>query len=151
MQMWRTSRRMQAQRGFTLLEILLAMVLLFSALAIVSDGFQASRLNSQQAAENITMLAPLPLILDAVRQQIRETKGQAPSGDGSINQVKYSYSAELLQQAAPPAKYQVETGTELRYQPRFMLYQVRLTLNYRQRSRVLEFREVAWSESRLAE
>jgi prepilin-type N-terminal cleavage/methylation domain-containing protein len=132
------------QAGFTLLEILIASVILFTMLSLGAVGFKNARMNSEHAADTVFLLAPLPLVLDTIQLQIREKADAVLQGEGSLQGVSYSWIAEEISFLPPQPKYIVETSTFVEYPQRFRLYQVTLTLTYRTKSRTFNYREVAW-------
>jgi len=62
------------QSGLTLIEVLIAAVILFAALSLASVTISSLRTNSASAERLITTLQPARMIAMAVRQQIRETR-----------------------------------------------------------------------------
>ena len=62
---------MTRQRGFTLLEVLIAATILFAVLAAATETYRNALLASSRAQGLVSMLTPLPLITSAIRNQLR--------------------------------------------------------------------------------
>ena len=84
------------------------------------------------------------LELDTIRQQIRQNPQDLMNGDGSIDEVQYTWSATTELFLPPPDNFISESSQVVSYSPRFRLYQVQLELSYRSAFRSYQFKEVAW-------
>jgi prepilin-type N-terminal cleavage/methylation domain-containing protein len=132
------------QRGFTLIEVLIAATILFATLAVVSDSYRAN-LNSSRRAEIVTrMLTPLPMVVSSVQNQLRENPIDRLSGSGSALGVVYRYEAVSTLFEPPPPNLDADTGEVENYPPRFRLYDVNLTLELEGQSREYVYQELAW-------
>jgi type II secretory pathway pseudopilin PulG len=58
--------------GFTLIEVLIAAVILFSALAITAELYSASNLAAQKASEKAHFFQISPIAITAIKTKIRE-------------------------------------------------------------------------------
>lgn len=132
-------------RGFTLIEVLIASVIIITVLSLTSMSFSNARSSSEKAANTLKMLAPVPIILDTVREQIRsQVQSDNISGDGILDGIHYRWSAELEVAGAPPANFDVEQGIAVTYKARYKLYQVSLTVESGRLSETYQFKELAW-------
>lgn len=130
--------------GFTLVEVLIAAVIMFSLLATAALVFKSARQSSQQAADVVVLLTPLPLVVDTIREQIRQNPLPELNGDGKVENVSYSWAATAVMFLPPPEQVLIETMQNIRYKPRFYLYEVQLKLQYGRRIREFTFKELAW-------
>ncbi len=138
-------------RGLTLIEVLMALMILMAVLSTTALVVQTSRQNSAQAAAVIDLLRPLPLILQQIRLQLRQDAPPQASGQGEVLGVSFNWNAQTLRfEAADSSAMTVEAGAQTRGQPRFRLYQVRLTLRAGQKERQYTFQELAWRPIELA-
>lgn len=135
---------MRRSNGFTLIEVLIASVIMLAVLSLAANLFAQARLSSQKAQDSIMMQSPLALILDTIRQQIRQNPQDLMNGDGSIDEVQYTWSATTELFLPPPDNFISESSQVVSYSPRFRLYQVQLELSYRSAFRSYQFKEVAW-------
>ncbi|MBU2225651.1 MAG: prepilin-type N-terminal cleavage/methylation domain-containing protein [Gammaproteobacteria bacterium] len=135
---------MTKSNGFTLVEVLIASVILMAVLSLTANSFSQSRINSQQAENVVLLHAPLPFILDTIRQQIRDNPIAELHGDGAFQQVEFRWSATTEHFLPPPNSMIVENLQTVTYQPRFRLYNVNLQLRYLSKTREFNFKEIAW-------
>jgi prepilin-type N-terminal cleavage/methylation domain-containing protein len=132
------------QRGFTLVEVLIAATILFTVIAVAAESYRAALLSSRRAEAVVAMLAPLPLVTAAVRSALRDDPAERREGAAEILGVQYRFEATTARFAPPPARLDPDTGEYRQYAPRFRLYDVRITLQYRGQSRDYVYQELAW-------
>ena len=137
----------RAIAGLTLIEVLIASVMIFTVMTVVSEGYQASLLASRKATELDVLLAPLPLVLNKIQTDLRETRDKDLSelqGDGTILKVGYRYRARSEKFLSPVPGYDFATDQIRDYAPRYHLFLVTLTLEFGSTTRTFRYREVAW-------
>ncbi len=134
--------------GFTLIEVMIATVIMFSVLSFVALSFKSAQQTSQKVSEMITMMGPVPMIVDTIRHQIREnTDLQAEIvGAGSVLGMQYQWRAQRLEYRQPPNRFDPDLGAFVDYAPRFHLYEIELTLARQNKSRTFTYKELAWSD-----
>jgi type II secretory pathway pseudopilin PulG len=130
--------------GFTLIEVLIAAMIMIAVLTLTAMSFQSARNSNEAAASTLQLLAPLPLITDTIRSQIRDRAEESLNGDGSLNGVRYSWSATTEIFAPPPPAYSAENNEYTPFAKRFRLYLVKLTLTTGNKSESFEYKELAW-------
>ena len=59
------------QLGFTLVELLIATIILFSSLAAVSLIYRGAFIASEKASNHVKMVANLPALITQIQQQIK--------------------------------------------------------------------------------
>jgi prepilin-type N-terminal cleavage/methylation domain-containing protein len=138
---------MRTQRGFTLVEVLIAATILFAAVTVISETYRASMLASRRAENVAAMLAPLPLIVAATRSMLRDDPAESREGESEVLGVRYRFDATTASIEPPPPRLDPDTGEVQEYPPRFRLYDVRLVLNYREQERTYLYQELAWLPS----
>lgn len=132
-------------KGFTLIEVLIAAVIIITVLSLAAMSFSNARLNSEKASDTLQLLAPVPIIMDTIREQIRnEVSSDRLTGDGAIDGVQYRWQAIVESAGSPPDNFDVEQGVVVRYKPRYKLYLVELALSFGSKSETFEFKELAW-------
>lgn len=132
-------------RGLTLIEVLIALMILMAVLSTTALVVQTSRQNSAQAAAVIDLLRPLPLILQHVRQQLRQNAPAEATGQGELLGVNFNWRANTQRfDAADSSVLTAEAGASVSGKPRFRLYLVRLTLQAGNKERQFTFQELAW-------
>jgi prepilin-type N-terminal cleavage/methylation domain-containing protein len=136
------------QRGFTLLEVLIAATILFTALAVATETYRSNLLASSRAEALVTMLTPLPMITSSIRSQLRSNPVEKLDGGSELLGVRYEWEANTARYGAPPRRFDPDATDFITYRPRFRLYDVRLTLHRGQQKRVFLYQELAWEPLR---
>jgi prepilin-type N-terminal cleavage/methylation domain-containing protein len=135
---------MKRSPGFTLIEVLIASVIMLTVLSLAANLFAQARLSSQKAQDSIMLQSPLVLIMDTIRHQIRQDPQESLSGDGVIDEVQFKWTAKTDLFLPPPDNLIPESNQLISFAPRYRLYQVELELKYKTSSRAYQFKEVAW-------
>lgn len=135
---------MNISRGLTLVEVLVAAVILFAALSLSALTIQSLRQSSAQAEKVIKTLQPARMIALSIQQQIRNRPEETLSGAGKLGEVSYSWQARVVSKGSAPERFDVDSGSVVVPPERFWLYQVELELNYAGRTEQLQFKELAW-------
>jgi prepilin-type N-terminal cleavage/methylation domain-containing protein len=130
--------------GFTLVEVLIASVILFAAITIAADTYRTHLITPEKATATAKMLTPLPLIVGTIRNDLQQSPTESLEGRGELLGVRYDYRADTLQFAPPPRRFDPDRGEFRDYPPRYRLYGVKLNLYWQRRSRQFEYRELAW-------
>ena len=133
--------------GFTLIEVLIASVILFAVIAAVTDGYRSSVRSDIKSRAVLDLNATLPLIVPHIREVLRSQPTETASGSGRILGVDYAFNATTIAFKPPPPRFDPDSGEFREYPPRYRLYQVRLELSNRDARRSLEFKELAWLPS----
>lgn len=137
------------QRGFTLVEVLIAAVIMFTVLATATLSLRGALVASERATRTTELLAPLPWITSTIRERLREATrdGLTPeySGGGVLFGVEYRYRAVNVRSAAPPPRFVEEEADLVEYAPRFGLYDIELELAREDETSSFLYQELAWS------
>ncbi|HEY9041990.1 MAG TPA: hypothetical protein VIN66_07375 [Rheinheimera sp.] len=135
---------MNISRGLTLIEVLVAAVILFAALSLSVVSIQSLRQSSAQAEKIIKTLQPTRMIALSIQQKIRSKPEESLSGSGRINKLTYSWQANVIAKGSAPQRFDLDSGSVSVPPERFWLYQVDLELSYAGRTEQLQFKELAW-------
>ena len=140
--------RRREQRGFTLVEVLIAAVIMFTVLATATLSLRGAMTASERATRTTELLAPLPWITSTIRDSLRDKVNDAAtpehSGEGAMLGVDYRFRAELVSMGAPPPRFDPEMQDFIEYAPRFGLYDVELTLEREGETSSFIYQELAW-------
>jgi prepilin-type N-terminal cleavage/methylation domain-containing protein len=136
------------QRGFTLLEVLIAATILFTVLAVATETYRNALLASSRAQGLVAMLTPLPLITSAIRNQLRTNPLETGNGRSELLGVAYEWEATTVRYGSPPTRFDPDVTDFTSYPPRFRLYDVRLELRRGTQQRVFLYQEIAWEPMR---
>ncbi len=136
------------QRGFTLIEVLIAAVIMFTVLATATVSLRGAMHASERASRKTELLAPLPWITPTIRERLREHPGDnlaaERSGEGVVFGVEYRFHASLVRSGAPPSRFDVDAAEFVEYAPRFGLYDVELELERQGEKSRFVYQELAW-------
>lgn len=132
--------------GFTLIEVMIAAVILFSVLSFASLAVKSARQSSESASETVTLYQPVPLIVDQIREVLQQQAAEQLQGAGAIFGVRYQWSAIRMQYAPPAPRFDPDMTAFVSYKPRFARYQVSLILQKDNKNRELSYVELAWTD-----
>ncbi len=139
---------LRGERGFTLIEVLIAAVIMFTVLATATVSLRGAMHASERASRTTELLAPLPWITPTIRERLREYPGDnlatERSGEGVVFGVEYRFHASLVRSAAPPSRFDVDAAEFIEYAPRFGLYDVELELEREGEKSRFVYQELAW-------
>jgi type II secretory pathway component PulJ len=140
----RTYARPPLSDGFTLIEVLIASVILFASITVISESYRASLAAGQRATATAEMLTPLPLITSTIRASLRERPEERLNGEGELLGVRYSFEAVTVRFEPPPPTIDIDLQDIRTFAPRYRLYDVRLSLERRSARRQFIYQELAW-------
>jgi len=137
-------------KGFTLIEVLVASVILFTAVATVSMVYRGAYISSEKANNHVVISGMLPSLLTKIQVDIR-SKGMFPEtqifGEGSSWGVDYQWQADLLEHKSAPTKLDPDSGSYVTPPQKYYLWLVNLSLHYKGMSKKYSFRELSWNDS----
>ncbi|MEW6983267.1 prepilin-type N-terminal cleavage/methylation domain-containing protein [Colwelliaceae bacterium 6471] len=119
---------MNKSKGFTLVEVLIAAVILFSALAITADLYKASSFSANKITQKARYYQATPIVISTIKAEItalaKESKQPSYNGQFYILGMKYNWSAERI--AFQPRVKTIDDVMDLPSQ--FGLYRVNISL-----------------------
>lgn len=136
------------QLGFTLIEVLVAALILFSTIATVSMIYRGAFISSEKSNAYININGVLPSILATIRDEIRQqgnARSEQITNSTTTWQVKYHWQADLVSHKSAPVKIDVDTGNLITPPEKYKLWQVMLTLEYNGLKKHYQFRELSWT------
>lgn len=136
--------RCSKRRGFTLVEVLIASTILFATITVISESYRASLMASEKATRTAQMLTPLPLIVGHIKNKLLETPEERVRGSGEVLGVRFEFDARSTKFAAPPRRFEPDSGEFRTFLPRFRLYDVSLSLQTGAQGRSFVYQELAW-------
>jgi prepilin-type N-terminal cleavage/methylation domain-containing protein len=137
------------QRGFTLIEVLIAATITFAVIAVASTSYSTSLAASRRAEALVTLLTPMPLITNNIRNALREKPLEILTGSAELLGVKYRFEARTAKYGAPPRRFDPDQAQFRDYKPRFRLYDVHLFLESSAARREYIYQELAWEPAEL--
>lgn len=143
----------QNAQGFTLLEVLIAGLILFITLTAGLGAYQMAMGGSHKAAQQLHLLQVAELAQVHIQKALRDQVISASStqvaphtvaGRTQVLNVAVDWSAQLIEQGAPPPQFDESTFADVHYEPRFFKYAIDLNLRTGARQHNFSYIELAW-------
>lgn len=135
---------MTKSRGFTLIEVLIAAIILFSALALISDIFKSAMLSTSKAVSNSQYYQITPSAISAIKANLREKANgkniQTLEGTVVLLDIHYQWKAERISFKSP-ASTQLDDFIS---DPRFSVYKLQVNVEQGNKKRVFSFEAATW-------
>ena len=138
----------QNNNGFTLIEVMVAAVILFSVIATVSMVYRGAFLSSEKANKHTNLASVLPAVLATIQEEVQvrsRTSVTEINQDSSAWQVNYQWSAKLLKFKAAPEKLDVDSGDFIKPPLKYKLWEVSLVLELNGLSKQYTYNELGWT------
>jgi prepilin-type N-terminal cleavage/methylation domain-containing protein len=137
------------EKGFTLVEVIVASVVLFSAVAVGSFTYRTSVASVDRISANIAMADALPAIMVFVKEELEHEKDQG-NGRYSPN-ITYSFEAKTAETSKNILSAYDEFGGGLQYGDYVItLKNVQLTITSEEEGRVkqaqYDYKELLWEK-----
>lgn len=139
----------QKQKAFTLIEIMVAAVILFSSIATVSMIYRGAFTSSEKANAHVTISGVIPAVLSQIREQVRAQGNSTQTelrGEGVSWGINYQWSAQQVALKAAPPFFDMESGNTVDAPLKYKLWQVDLVLINQGLNKTYQFKEVSWNE-----
>lgn len=137
-------------KGFTLVEVLVASVILFSAIAVVSMIFRGAFIGSEKADNHINLSAVMPAVLASIKDEIQlqgNTSDTKLNGQAQAWDVSYHWQASLLKVKPAQPEFDIDTRSMTNPPDRFKLWQVSLELERNGIIKNYKFNELSWTDN----
>ncbi|KKO46973.1 hypothetical protein WG68_03300 [Arsukibacterium ikkense] len=132
-------------RGFTLIEVLIAAMILFTVVATVSQVYQAAATSSIKASRSVELSGLVPLLADTIQFNLQQADtAQTVTQQGIINDYQFSWTATVTNKAPPPPRYEFESERFVTQDDKFYLWQVQLELLKGDYQQQYEFTALSW-------
>ncbi|GHF80847.1 hypothetical protein [Thalassotalea marina] len=135
--------------GFTLIEVLVATVILISSLAIVSLVYRGAYLSSEKAEHHAMIALATPSVLANMRYSIRNkgnNEATTLTDKGEVWGVSYHWEATLSVFEAPQARLNITTGKLAEEVPKYKLWHVVLSIQFADTVKHFSVKEISWND-----
>lgn len=133
------------QRGFTLVEILIAATILFIVVGLVAEVYRAANLSGSKASRASEVALVTPLLMDTIRARLQEAKSDEPQQQqGVLLGFRFQWQARVIEKGGSAPRFSPENETPASGPDRFYLWQVDLTLDAGNYQRSFQFTELSW-------
>lgn len=134
------------QRGFTLLEVLVAGILLVIVLGLTTESYGLLQMSSGKAQAALQTDRVATLLLQSIKDEIQSSEGQQRGGAGQFDGADFQWTATLEEFKAPPSRAVADDQFIATYAPRYMLFRVELALQTPQNRAEYTFKVLAWTK-----
>ncbi|TMO04183.1 hypothetical protein CWB66_09095 [Pseudoalteromonas sp. S558] len=135
---------MKSNKGFTLIEVLIAAIILFSALALISDIFKSAMLSSNKTVASAKYNQVTPSAITAIKTNLRTAvKAKnitAVEGNVILFDIDYQWQANRIVFNSQP----VGEFDDFAQRNRFSIYKVDVTAKFDNRERQFSFEVATW-------
>ncbi|MDE3271231.1 type IV pilus modification PilV family protein [Pseudoalteromonas sp. G4] len=94
--------------GFTLIEVLIAAIILFSSIAVVADIFSAASLSSRKATNVTSLYQMAPIAIEQIKEKLRTSSTQDGiqlNGKVQLAEGVFYWSATRINSFRPPMQF----------------------------------------------
>lgn len=131
-------RHNKISKGFTLLEVLVASVILFAAVALVSVIYSNVVSTSLKAERAIKITSTMPILVESVANKLQLNTGKTTEkGEGEIDDVTFNWQANK-EQSSPMLVNDID---EIISQHNISLWSITLNIQYKNIIRTYNYRE----------
>jgi type II secretory pathway component PulJ len=135
--------------GFTLVEVLVASVILFSVLAAVSLVYRGAITASTKATQHLVLNAEVRGIVIQIEEALYKvslTEKDETSLEGKVNGVSFNWHAEVVDYRSAPQKFNVDIGQFVTPPKKYKLWQVTLELKHGGLTKQYQFFQLGWND-----
>ncbi|SEK47163.1 prepilin-type N-terminal cleavage/methylation domain-containing protein [Colwellia chukchiensis] len=142
--LWQRSPQ-QTNKGFTLIEVLVASFILFLVISAVTMVYRGALLSSFKAERVLTFSAFVAPIAEQISMEIKaEKKEEQLQGSGTMGQLSFTWHASVNQQSKAPEQFNAGSGQMDSGNKTFKLWQVTMQLQLKNAVRNYQFNEISW-------
>jgi prepilin-type N-terminal cleavage/methylation domain-containing protein len=137
--------QLKSSRGFTLIEVLLASVILIITISRMTVIYRTAAISSITASDRVKLNGSIGFIMNEIKSKIRGGNAiSTQSGKGIISGVEYKWYSELNKLKSAPPRYDIDSAMMKTDKPRFYLWDVYLDISYKDRHVDFAYKEVSW-------
>jgi prepilin-type N-terminal cleavage/methylation domain-containing protein len=137
--------QLKSSRGFTLIEVLLASVILIATISTMTIIYRTAAISSISASDNVKLNGSIGFIMNEIKSKVRGDNAiAAKSGKGIISNTEYEWYTELEQLKSAAPRFDIDNGSWVTEPPRFYLWNVYLNVSYKGRKLDFQYKEISW-------
>lgn len=136
---------MNKQRGFTLVEVLVASFILFLVIASVTMVYRGAVLSSIKAERVVVISSKIKPIKSLIKIELTRANGQSNmEGHGEQGGVTYTWQANVVKSGRAPARFDPETAKMEEGKLTIYYWEIDMSLSFKDNVRQYQFNEVTW-------
>lgn len=132
------------QKGFTLIEVLVASFILFLVIAAITMVYRGALLSSHKAERSLQFSSLVEPISEQIRLNLQSSTNNEVQGQGSMGAVTFNWNAIKAFQAKAPPLVDAERSVVTQGEKTFKLWDITLELQLETATRDYHFSEVSW-------
>ena len=137
--------QLKNSQGFTLIEVLLASVILIATISTMTLIYRTAAISSITASDNVKMNGSIGFIMNDIKSKVRGSNAILAQNDkGIVSGVEYTWHTQLNKFKSAPPRFDVDNGTWKKPPPRFYLWDVYLNVSYKGRQLDIQYKELSW-------
>lgn len=137
------------ERGFTLVEVLVAGLILFLTIASTTLIYRSSALSSQRAEMAIVLNGYLPFAMEKIEIEMNSpnyARSENLNGKGEVAGIRFDWSARKNLRKSPLPRLGPLGGEMIEQPARYSIWRVELRMYYQGESKVFEYQELTYQE-----
>jgi Tfp pilus assembly protein PilE len=137
----------RSTKGFTLIEVLIAGVILFMVIAATTMVYRSALLSSNKAQDVLAISGYIPQIVDNITDQLQQQDTGTQNslqGQGLSMQINYNWQGRLIQAKSAPPVIDSFTGELLAQPARYRLWQIELELKLGNTTRIYQYEDFTY-------
>lgn len=139
------SKLKKRTKGFTLVEVMIAGVILIMTVTAMTMVYRTAALSSGKASDNVEFSASVGMIFNTIQGHVRGGNAtEAMSGDGHLASVDYRWTTELITKKGAAEKFDIDEGEWVEQPVRFYLWNVELIVTRGSKERIYNYKELSW-------
>jgi prepilin-type N-terminal cleavage/methylation domain-containing protein len=131
-------------QGFTLIEVMISAIILFSALALSAELFKASSFSADKAARSAQFYQVHPVAMAAIKLDLKEQAYNKPQTDFSGQMMLFGINYQWQARQVSLAKPAVSQESNRVVVPRFGLYDVDVNAEKINKNQQFSFQVATW-------
>lgn len=137
-------------KGFTLIEVLVASVILFATITVISLLYRGALISSEKANSHIQISNVIPIAIKQIKLLIQKQTVRGVNtlaGKNTYWGVSVEWNATAIAHKPAPPLYDFDTNSEKIQPNKYYLWQVEARFSVDKLIKVQHYKEVSWDDS----
>ncbi len=134
------------QQGFTLIEVLLASMILFISIATASLALKSVVTNKSKLEQRVLAVQNIPFLMDEIEYEVKLTNSKEISGNKVIEGMSYYWVGKVTQSKKPKSGVDLESNSNVIIDRTFYSWDIEITVSTGNWNKKYRYKELSWSE-----